>query len=111
MTEDMDKETKNKISRLQVLEQRINSLMMQKQTFQSQTLETENALGEIGDAKETYKIVGNVMVSVNKAELKKDLTSKKEMADIKLKNIEKEEEKLRGEAEDLQKDVMGSLKK
>ena len=111
MAEDMDKETKSKISRLQILEQRVQSLMMQKQTFQSQTLETENALGEIGDAKETYKIVGNVMVSVNKAELKKDLTSKKEIADLKLKNIEKEEKRLRVEAEELQKEVMESLKK
>lgn len=111
MAEDMDKETKSKISRLQILEQRVQSLMMQKQTFQSQTLETENALGEIGDAKETYKIVGNVMVSVNKVELKKDLTSKKEIADLKLKNIEKEEKRLRVEAEELQKEVMESLKK
>ena len=111
MANDMDKETKAKISKLQILEQRIQSLIMQKQNFQSQTLEIENALGEIGDAKETYKIVGNVMVSVDRNELKKDLTSKKEIADLKLKNIEKEEKKLRGEAEELQKEVMGSLRK
>ena len=110
MSKDMDKETKSKISRLQMLEQRIQSLVMQKQNFQTQVLEVENALGEIDDSKETYKIVGNVMVSVEKDALKKDLTSKKEMADLKIKNIEKEEKKLRDESDDLQKDVMGSLK-
>ncbi|MCD4759514.1 prefoldin subunit [archaeon] len=111
MTEDMDKATKVKISKLQILEQRIQSLIMQKQTFQGQALETDNALGELDGAKETYKIIGNVMVSFEKEELKKDLTSKKDMAELKVKNIEKEEKKLREEAEILQKDIMGSLKK
>jgi prefoldin beta subunit len=108
---DIDKETKNKISRLQMLEQRLQSLVMQKQTFQSQILESDNALGEIKDSKETYKIIGSVMVSVDKEDLEKDLTSKREMAEIKVKNLEKEENKLREEAEALQKEVMGTLGK
>ena len=110
MTE-MDKETKGKISRLQMLEQRLQALVMQKQTFQGQILESDNALGEIEDSKETYKIIGNVMVSVKKADLKKDLNSKKEVAEIKVKNLEKEEKKLREEAESLQKEVMGTIGK
>jgi len=108
---DMDKETKSKISRLQMLEQRLQALIMQKQTFQSQILESDNALGEIEGAKETYKIIGNVMVSVKKTDLKKDLASKKEVAELKVKNLEKEEKKLREEAETLQKEVMGVLGK
>lgn len=111
MAKEMDKETKAKISKLQILEQRIQSLVMQKQNFHTQVLEVENALGEIGDSKETYKVVGNVMVSVGKSELKKDLTSKKEMSELKIKNIEKEEKKLREEASQIQKEVMGSLQK
>ena len=97
---DMDKETKSKISRLQMLEQRLQALIMQKQTFQSQILESDTALGEIEGAKES---IGNVMVSVKKTDLKKDLASKKEVAELKVKNLEKEEKKLREEAETLQK--------
>ncbi len=110
MAKDMDKETKAKITRLQMLEQRTQALVMQKQNFQSQVLEAENALEEIDEAKETYKIIGNVMVSVDKKELKQELTSKKEMAELKFKNLEKEEKKLREESSELQKEVMGSLK-
>ncbi len=84
---------------------------MQKQTFQTQILESDNALGEIENSKETYKIIGNVMVSVDKEDLKKDLTAKKEMAELKAKNLDKEESKLREEADALQKEVMGSLGK
>jgi prefoldin beta subunit len=100
---DVDKETKNKISRLQMLEQRLQALVMQKQTFQTQILESDNALGEIEGSKETYKVIGNVMVSVDKDDLKKDLTAKRDMAELKVKNLDKEENKLREEASELQK--------
>ena len=108
--ENIDKETKKKISKLQMLEQRLQSLAMQKQTFQTQSMESDNALREIDNSEDTYKVVGNVMISVEKTELKKELTSKKEMADMKVTNLEKEEKKLREEATELQKEVMGSFK-
>lgn len=110
MADNMDKDTKAKISRLQILEQRTQALLMQKHSFQSQALEIENALGEIEDSKETYKIVGTVMVSVEKEQLKKDLTEKKEITDLKIKNLEKEEKKLRLESGEIQKEIMGLLK-
>ena len=50
------------------------------------------------------------MISVDKAKLKEELTSKKEMADMKISNLEKEEGKLREEASELQKEVMESMK-
>ena len=93
-----------------MLEQRLQSLAMQKQTFQTQSMESDNALREIDNSEDTYKVVGNVMISVEKTELKKELTSKKEMADMKVTNLEKEEKKLREEATELQKEVMGSIK-
>ncbi len=108
--ENIDKETKKKISKLQMLEQRLQGLAMQKQTFQTQSMESDNALREIDNSEDTYKVVGNVMISVEKSELKKELTSKKEMADMKVTNLEKEEKKLREEATELQKEVMGSMK-
>ena len=108
--ENIDKETKKKISKLQMLEQRLQSLAMQKQTFQTQSMESDNALREIDNSEDTYKVVGNVMISEKKNELKKELTSKKEMADMKVTNLEKEEKKLREEATELQKEVMGSIK-
>jgi prefoldin beta subunit len=107
----VDKETKNKIPKLQILEQRLNSLLLQKQTFQTQLLEIENALGEIESSSETYKIVGNIMISMEKDELKDELSSKKGLFDVKLNSIEKEETKLREEANELQKEVLSAIGK
>jgi prefoldin beta subunit len=108
--ENMDKETKRKISKLQVLEQRLQGFSMQKQTFQTQSMESGNALKEIDNSEDTYKVIGNIMISVEKTKLKEELVSKKEMADIKIVNLEKEENKLREEATELQKEIMGSMK-
>ena len=103
--ENIDDNTKKKISKLQMLEQRLQSFAMQKQSFQTQSMESDNALKEIDNSDDTYKVVGNVMISVDKAKLKEELTSKKEMADMKISNLEKEEGKLREEASELQKEV------
>ena len=72
--------------------------------------EVIDKLKEIDNSDDTYKVVGNVMISVDKAKLKEELTSKKEMADMKISNLEKEEGKLREEASELQKEVMESMK-
>ena len=108
--ENIDDNTKKKISKLQMLEQRLQSFAMQKQSFQTQSMESDNALKEIDNSDDTYKVVGNVMISVDKAKLKEELTSKKEMADMKISNLEKEEGKLREGASELQKEVMESMK-
>ena len=52
----MQQSTKEKIMQLQTLEQRMQNLLLQKQNFQTQTLEVENALAELKNGKgETYK--------------------------------------------------------
>lgn len=108
--ENMDNETKKKISKLQLLEQKLQSMTMQKQMFQTQSMESDNALKEIDSSEDTYKVIGNVMISVDKTKLKDELLSKKDMAKIKVDNLEKEEKKLREEATELQKEVMESMK-
>ena len=106
------KETEEKIVQLQLIEQNLRSLIIQKQTFQSQLLEIENAVDELKNAKgTTYKIIGTIMVASDKNELSKDLKSKKEMIELRIKNLENQEKKLRGKTESIQGDVMKKLKK
>ncbi len=103
--ENLDKETQKNIAELQAVDQKMHNIAMQKHGFQTQLLETENALNELKDAKESYKIVGGVVLSVDKSELEKELSSKKEILDLKLKNFNKQEEKLREEVEKIQKKI------
>ena len=107
----ISKEAEEGIAQLQMIEQNLSSYIMQKQTFQGQLLETENAMKEIEKVKDkAYKIIGTIMIASKKEDLKKDLGSKKEMLELRIKTLEKQEEKLKKSAEDIQKLVMKEIK-
>ena len=108
---DISKETQESISKLQLIEQNVQTLLMQKQQFQGQLFELESALKELEKTDEAYKIVGNVMIKTDKTALKAELSSKKEIIDLRLKNIDKQEKQMKDKAEALQKEVMSKLKK
>lgn len=107
----MDKNVEAKITELQTIEQSLQRFLAQKQQFQSQLVEIESALKELPENGESYKIIGNLMVAVESEKLKKDLESKKELLELKLKSVEKQEQKLREDADHLQKEVLESMKK
>jgi len=108
----MEKETQNKIVELQVFEQTIQNILIQKQTLQAQLLEVNNALKELEKTKDTpYKIIGTLMVASNKKELEKDLNEKKEILNLKIKNLEKQETQLKKKAEELQQEILKKIKK
>ena len=107
---DMSSETEKKIQELQMIEQRVHNLLMQKQQFQGQLMETEAALTEMAKSKETYKIIGNIMVKTDKAELKKELEQKKDTFSLRVKTIEKQENSIKEQAKKMQEDVMKEMK-
>mgnify|MGYP001241783816 CR=1 FL=1 len=107
----IESQMQEKISQIQVFEQNLHSLNSQRQTFQAQAMEIESSLLELSKTKNAYKIIGNIMVAADAENLKKDLTSKKEMLDIRIKSVQKQEEKLKGKISEIQKEVMDSMKK
>jgi len=105
----MDEKTQEKIQKLQRMEQGMQNFLAQKQQLQSQLVECESALKEIDKSKETYKIVGNIMVSSDKEDLKKDLNEKKEMLELRIKTLEKQEKEMKNKASSMQSEVMQGL--
>jgi len=103
-------ETEEKIGRMQLLEQNIQNFLMQKQQFQTQLVEVNSALEELEKAEVSYRIIGNIMVLSKKDELKKDLDSKKEMVELRINAIEKQEEELKEKAKKLQGEVLEGMK-
>ncbi|MBI2548564.1 prefoldin subunit [Candidatus Woesearchaeota archaeon] len=106
---DVSKETEKKIAQLQLLEQNLQSLLMQKQQFQTQEMEIASALEELEKTTKSYKIVGNIMVVVPQEDLKRELTTKRETVTIRIKNIEKQETAVREKAKKLQTEVLGKM--
>jgi len=106
----MKKQTEDKIREMQIIEQSLQNVMMQKQSFQAQLIELESALEEMEKSSEHYKIVGSIMVKSEKESLKKDLNSKKEMLELRIKNLEKQEMQFKDSAEKLQAELLNELK-
>ena len=108
--ESKGKMNKEALKNYQILEQSLQAVHMQKQQFQAQLIEIESALVELSKSSTAYKIVGNIMVSSKKEDLKKDLEEKKEVFSARLKILEKQEQKYQEEAGKLHKELMKGMK-
>ncbi len=98
------------MEQLQVLEQSLQTTVAQKQNFQSQLLEIENALAEVQKSKEqVYRMVGPLMIAASASDVKKDLESRKEVLNLRLDNLNKQEKKLKERFESLHKEVLKNL--
>ena len=105
-----DETETQELQQLQALEQNLQNFLTQKQSFQMQLMEVDSALRELEKVDTAYRIIGNILVEADKAALTEELKSKKEMADIRIRSIEKQEKNLREKAQELQKKVLGKLK-
>ena len=108
---EVSKETEQKIGQLQMFEQSLQSFLGQKQQFQIQLVEVESALGELDSTDKAYKIVGSIMVEADRNELKADLQSKKEMLELRIKTMDKQESQVREKASKLQSEILKKIKK
>ena len=102
--------SEEKINQLQMYEQSLQGLLVQKQHFQSQLTEIDSALKEIDSSKDSFKIIGNIMVKTSKDDLKKELTEKKSSLTLRIGTLEKQEEGLKDKAKNLQSEVMKNMK-
>ena len=98
------------LDQLRVLEQGLTATMQQKQHYQKQVLEMENALLELGEAPETYVIVGTVMIKKPVQIVKQDLLEKKETYSVRIETLEKKEQQLREQAKTIQENLLAAEK-
>ena len=71
-----------KINQLQLYEQSLQSLIQQKQQFQTQESEIDSALEALKTSTKFYKIIGNIMVDSKKANLEADLMERRAKAQL-----------------------------
>lgn len=99
------------IFQLQLLQQNLQNIVLQKQHLQKQLAEINSALEEIVSSPSVYKIIGDIVVASEKNSLKKELEQKKEILQLRLKNFEKQEQILKEKTEETQKKVLEKVKK
>ncbi len=81
-----------KLHEMQLVEQNLQNILLQKQAFQMELSETDSALKEIENSgDEVFKIVGQLMVKTDKKKLKEELENKNKLLNLRLKTLEKQE--------------------
>jgi prefoldin beta subunit len=101
------KDRDTKIQEMQLLEQNLQNILLQKQAFQMELSETKSALKEMdksGD--EVFKIIGQLMIKTEKPKLKEELSNKEKIITLRIKSLEKQETPLTKKLEDLQKEIV-----
>lgn len=104
MTENLNEQ---KIQELQLLDQNLQNLLMQKQAFQMELRETQSALKELEKSgEEVFKIIGQLLIRTNKEEMKGELVNKEKIIDLRIHSFDKQEKILSEKIEDIQKAVL-----
>lgn len=103
--------TKNSIEDLQIMEQATQNLTIQKQLFQIELAETDSALESLKEAKgDVFKVVGNLMFKSEKSALQKDLERKKQLLELRVKSIEKQEDEMNKKFTKVREEVLKDVK-
>ncbi|MET1123940.1 MAG: prefoldin subunit beta [Archaeoglobaceae archaeon] len=101
----------NLVAQLQQLQQQLQAVVTQRVNVESMLRETEQAIEELekSDAEYVYKAVGSVLVKASKEEVLKELKEKKETYEIRIKTLQRQEEKLRERFAETQKKLQSHL--
>jgi len=100
------------VAQFQNYQQQMQSLLIQKESMKLQSIEADKALKELEKTqqKSAYKITGQIMISKPVEELKSELEEVKENIDIRIKSLEKSEERLTGRLKELQEKLQEFMK-
>lgn len=101
---EVPKEAQDLISQFQAYQQQLQSVLIQKESMKMQSMEIERALEELNSTsqKNAFKITGQIMISKSVDDLKKELNEAKEAVDIRIKSLEKSEERVSNKLKELQ---------
>lgn len=106
MNPQLDSEAQQKLQELQILEHNLQNILAQKQAFQMELNEVLNALEEVKKSEhQIYKMVGSIMVAVEKSVTLNELDEKKKLLEIRNESFSKQEQLLETKARELQQEL------
>lgn len=105
-------QVQNQIAQLQQLRAQIEAVGRQKMQVEALLRDAEGALEELEKLDENpviYRGVGELMIKVGKGDVTEDLSEKKETYDLRLKTLERQEERVQKKYQQLQQQLREAL--
>jgi prefoldin beta subunit len=97
----------NSIQEMQIIEQNLQNILIQKQAFQMEFSETQSSLKEIKESKDdVYKIVGQLMIKTKKEKIIDELANKEKLIDMRIKSLDKQESNLSEQLTSLREKIL-----
>jgi len=103
---------RQQLARFQQLQQTLNVILAERQRLEAELLEVKDALEALEKSPDdalVYKAVGPVLIQSSKQKLIEELNEKKELAETRLKLLEKQEQRTREQLDSLQKELRQML--
>lgn len=112
MSQELPLQLQEKLSRLQQLQQTLESLYIQKEQAKLEARELESALQELSSIDENtpvYRITGRILIRKNKADLINELNEQKELIKVRINAIERQENKIKERVNELENELKAAL--
>jgi prefoldin beta subunit len=106
-------QVQQRLLRLQQLQQTLQGVLTQKQQLELELNEVEQALSELEkltDAAVIYKSIGSLLVKSKRTRVMTDLNERKELLNMRINVLGKQEERLRTQVKDLQEKLQRDLR-
>lgn len=116
MSEDISRlppQVQQRLLRLQQLQQTLQGVLTQKQQLELGLNEVEQALSELeklSDAAVIYKSIGSLLVKSEKTKVTTELNERKELLNMRINVLGKQEERLRTQVKNLQEKLQRDLR-
>ncbi|MGD0953431.1 MAG: prefoldin subunit beta [Methanotrichaceae archaeon] len=112
MSGELPPQIQNQLAQLQQLQQQAQAVISQKSQIEALIRETDAALKELekgSDDAIIYKSVGELLFKAEKPKLVEELKERKDMMDLRLKTMSKQEERIQSRFTQLQDQLKQSL--
>jgi len=102
-----------RLLRLQQLQQTLQNILVQKQQVELELLEVDKALEELEKTPDDgviYKSVGSILIKTEKAKITEELKERKELANMRVSVLGKQEERIRSQIKELNEKLQRDLR-
>ena len=114
MAESIPPEVQTKLMKLQQLQEQLSAIRAQRQSVELELREVSRVLDEIKELpeeEEVYESIGHILVKRKKDDVQKKLDERREILELRLKTLTKQEANIATQIEDLRRKIAGMLAK